>query len=164
MFDIVLVPLDGAPQRAHVIDLAARAATPGSSTLHLLCVVDPSYAQPPGDPIRIEPSLREPGSIQADGLVYPYAVEQTGDAERILAAAAERLTAHGFAVERHVRAGAPGDVIVDEARRIAADVIVMGHRHLSRLRRWANPSTAGEVIEHAPCPVLVQTRDGGGHA
>jgi nucleotide-binding universal stress UspA family protein len=37
----------------------------------------------------------------------------------------------------------------------------MGHHHLSRLRRWANPSTSGEVIDRSSCPVLIETRDKG---
>ena len=48
MFNILLVPLDGSPQTVHVVELAGRVAAPGTATVHLLCVVDPSYALPPG--------------------------------------------------------------------------------------------------------------------
>ncbi len=60
-------------------------------------------------------------------------------------------------VEGRVCTGQPSDTIIIEAKRIGADVIVMGHRHLSRLQRWADPSTAEAVIERAPCPVLIET-------
>ncbi|MFM0630843.1 universal stress protein [Paraburkholderia xenovorans] len=58
-------------------------------------------------------------------------------------------------------AGNPADVVIEQARLLTAEVIVMGHHHLSRLRRWANPSTSGEVIDRSNCPVLIETRDKG---
>ena len=39
------------------------------------------------------------------------------------------------------------------------DLIVIGHRHLSRLERLFEPSIGQWTIYHAPCPVLVETRD-----
>ena len=36
---------------------------------------------------------------------------------------------------------------------------VIGHRHLSRLERLFEPSIGQWTIDHAPCPVLVETRD-----
>ncbi len=147
MFHTLLVPLDGTPQSDRVIDLAARAAATEQSRLHILCVVDPAYVLSPGDTDGVEP----------DGLTYPPAAEQTERAEHVVAAAIHRLRGSGLAAEGQVCGGQPGDAIVTEARRINADVIVMGHRHLSRLQRWVDPSTAGTVIERAPCPVLVET-------
>jgi nucleotide-binding universal stress UspA family protein len=64
-------------------------------------------------------------------------------------------------VEQHFCAGNPADVVIEQARLLTAEVIVMGHHHLSRLRRWANPSTCGEVIERSRCAVLIETRDKG---
>ncbi|MBY4674356.1 universal stress protein [Burkholderia multivorans] len=147
MFNTLLVPLDGTPQSNRVLDLAARAAAVKQSRLHVLCVVDPAYVLSPCDMDGVEP----------DGLTYPPAVDQTERAERVVAAAIHRLQGNGLAAEGRVCGGQPGDAIVTEARRINADVIVMGHRHLSWLQRWADPSTAETVIERAPCPVLVET-------
>lgn len=149
MFNILLVPLDGTRQSDHVIDLASRVAAPGMETVHLLCIVDPSYALPSADGSGVAP----------DGLTYPPAQTQTSLAQSVLDAAAAQLASQDLRVKQHLCAGHPADVIIEQARLLTADVIVMGHHHLSRLRRWASPSTAGEVIEHAPCTVLVETRD-----
>ncbi|MCP3711393.1 universal stress protein [Paraburkholderia sp. CNPSo 3274] len=46
-----------------------------------------------------------------------------------------------LAVVQHFCAGNPADVVVEQARLLNAEVIVMGHHHLSRLRRLTNPST-----------------------
>jgi nucleotide-binding universal stress UspA family protein len=152
MFNILLVPLDGSPQSVHVIDLASRVAAPGTAVVHLLCGVDPSYLLPPDD---------ESGGTSA-GLTYPSAQAQTSFAQSVLAAAAVQLADRNFKVEQHLGAGnSPADIVIEQARLLRADIIVMGHHHLSRLRRWANPSTSGEVIDRSPCAVLIETRDKG---
>ncbi|RZF27913.1 universal stress protein [Paraburkholderia sp. UYCP14C] len=149
MFNILLVPLDGSPQSAQVVELAGRVAAPGTAVVHLLCVVDPSYALPPGCESGVAP----------DGLTYPPAHAQTSFAKSVLAAAARQLADRDLKVEQHFCAGNPADVVIEQARLLTAEVIVMGHHHLSRLRRWANPSTSGEIIERSRCAVLIETRD-----
>jgi len=151
MFNILLVPLDGTPQSVQVVELASRVAAPGTATVHLLCVVDPSYALPPGCESGVAP----------DGLSYPPAHAQTSFAQSALAAAAVQLADRNLTVEQHFCAGDPAGVVIEQARLLSAEVIVMGHHHLSRLRRWANPSTCGEVIERSRCAVLIETRDKG---
>jgi nucleotide-binding universal stress UspA family protein len=150
MFNILLVPLDGSSQSVHVVDLACRVAAPGTATVHLLCVVDPSYALPPGC---------ESG-VASDGLTYPPAHAQTSFARSVMAAAAAQLADRNLKVEQHFCAGnPPAGVVIEQARLLGAEVIVMGHHHLSRLRRWSNPSTCGEVIERSRCPALIDTQD-----
>lgn len=152
MFNILLVPLDGSPQSVQVIDLASRVAAPCTATVHLLCVVDPSYLLPPGSQSDVAP----------DGQTYPSAYAQTSFARSVLTAAGAQLAGRNLTAEQHLCAGNhPADVVVEQARLLNAEVIVMGHHHLSRLRRWANPSTSGEVIERSPCAVLIETRDKG---
>ncbi|MFM0337018.1 universal stress protein [Paraburkholderia fungorum] len=149
MFNILLVPLDGSSQSVHVVDLASRVAAPGTATIHLLCAVDPSYALPPGCESGVAP----------DGLIYPPAHVQTSFAQSVLAAGAAQLAGRNLTVEQHFCAGNLADVVIEQAQLLTAEVIVMGHHHLSRIRRWANPSTCGEVIERSRCAVLIETRD-----
>ncbi|MEX3790358.1 universal stress protein [Paraburkholderia sp. BR14374] len=152
MFNILLVPLDGTAQSVRVVELASRVAAPGRATVHLLCVVDPSYFLPPGS---------ESGTAP-DRLNYPPARAQTSFAQAVLTAAAAQLADRNLTVEQHLCAGnSPADVVIEQARLLTAEVIVMGHHHLSRLRRWANPSTSGEVIDRSPCAVLIETWDKG---
>ena len=48
------------------------------------------------------------------------------------------------------------DEITKHARKISADLIVVGHRHLdSWAARWWRGSISGALIEHSPCSVLV---------
>ena len=60
--------------------------------------------------------------------------------------------------------GAKGEVVVGEAideitkyaRKIDANLIIVGHKHLdSWAARWWRGSISGALIEHSPCSVLV---------
>ena len=148
MFVNLLVPLDGSPQSKYVVDLARRAAS-NKAVVHLLCVVDPSFLLTP----------HEEGADASEILIYPAAHSQTLLAQSILATAAAELSQSDLTVEQHLCGGVPADVVIEQAKVLGADIIVMGHHHLSRLRRWANPSTSGEVIDRSPCAVLIETRD-----
>ena len=67
-----------------------------------------------------------------------------------------RLRAAGHAASGEVLAGETVDEITKYARKISADLIVVGHRHLdSWTARWWRGSISKALIEHAPCSVLV---------
>jgi nucleotide-binding universal stress UspA family protein len=51
--------------------------------------------------------------------------------------------------------GRPATVIVDEAAAWGAELIVVGSRGLGRLGTMLLGSVSAEVVDHAPCPVLV---------
>lgn len=57
--------------------------------------------------------------------------------------------------------GRAADVIVDQARRLPADYIVMGSRGHSALHDLVLGSTTSGVLRHATCPVIVVTPPGG---
>jgi nucleotide-binding universal stress UspA family protein len=61
----------------------------------------------------------------------------------------------GIAGEMFVVSGSPADVIVDVAREIQAEVIVVGTAGRTGLRRVVLGSVAERVVRHAPTSVLV---------
>jgi len=77
-------------------------------------------------------------------------------------------------IESVLARGRPGTVIVDQAREMDADLIVVGHRGMGRWESMLLGSVSAEVVDHAPCPVLVArddqlgpivlADDGSGHA
>ncbi len=60
----------------------------------------------------------------------------------------------GLPVETAVRTGTPHDEIVECARELGADLIVLA-THGHGLVRHVIGSTAERVLHHAPCPVMV---------
>ena len=73
-----------------------------------------------------------------------------------LAEGVARLTGSGCTALGEVVTGEPVSEICAFARRVGADLIVVGHRHREGwAARWWRGSTSGSIIECAPCSVLV---------
>ncbi len=144
MFTTLLVALDGGPQHDILLDLVTRVAGP-RSRLHLLCVIDPEFAL-------------SADASDADRREYPAAERQRAKAEGLLQDAIAQLRQRGVDARPLLPAGDPAKVISTQARELGADLIVIGHRQLSRLQRLLDSSVAQWTLDHAPCPVLVETR------
>jgi nucleotide-binding universal stress UspA family protein len=84
--------------------------------------------------------------------------EREVDARRLreaIARAEIALRRDGLGVEGFLLRGRPGTAIVDEARSFPADLVVLGSRGHGVNMTMVLGSTAAEVVDHAPCPVLV---------
>jgi nucleotide-binding universal stress UspA family protein len=96
--------------------------------------------------------------IGAEGGVYDVAAEER-DREHfqaILDEGLQRLAEAGHQATGEVVVGDAVDEIAKCARRIEADLIVVGHKHLEGwAARWWRGSVSKTLIEHAPCSVLV---------
>lgn len=144
MFSTVLVAIDGGPQHASVLALAASLAAP-RTRLHLVCVLDPSYALDDDAP-------------RSDRTEYRAADAQRQHAVQLLDTALAQLREQGVDGVASHPAGEPAQVLCDYAREQHCDVIVIGHRHLSGMERLFERSVGRWTIDHAPCPVLVEVR------
>jgi len=68
----------------------------------------------------------------------------------------KRLTEEGRAPKGEVLVGDAVDEIVTYGKKVGADLIVVGHKHLEGwARRWWRGSISKSLIEHAHCSVLV---------
>ncbi|MEO0144199.1 MAG: universal stress protein [candidate division WOR-3 bacterium] len=74
---------------------------------------------------------------------------------KMLNEVSERAKEKGIDVETIIRYGKPGDVIVDVANEIGADLIVIGIKKHHPLRRRLLGATADKVVDFANCSVLV---------
>lgn len=72
-----------------------------------------------------------------------------------LEALATELSRPGREVDVRLMNGRPASEIVEEARRIVADLVVVGSRGRGAIASTVLGSVAAEIIDHAPCPVLV---------
>jgi nucleotide-binding universal stress UspA family protein len=64
----------------------------------------------------------------------------------------------GVRVEGFLLRGRPATAIVEEAKAAGSDLVVVGSRGHGRIATMLLGSTASEVVDHAPCPVLVSRR------
>lgn len=141
MYKRILLAYDGsqAGQKA-LLDCKEVAQMQGSE-LFLIAVM-------PQDPVFTggEGAFYDPRLAEMDKKKY----------EGILAEGLSRLSDPGRAVRGEVVVGHPVDAIVDYAKKIQADLIVVGHKHLEGwAKRWWSGSVSKTLIEHSPCSVLV---------
>jgi nucleotide-binding universal stress UspA family protein len=96
--------------------------------------------------------------IGGEGFVYDARREEE-DRRRyqdVLDEGIARLAEKGHRTSGEVVVGEAVDEIGRYARRIDADLIVVGHKHLdSWAARWWRGSLSKTLIEHSPCSVLV---------
>ena len=135
--DKVLLATDGSEKARIAVDLAASLAWPAGTTIEVLEVFEP-----------LMPGIEVPPESLA-------ALER--DAEEQIAEALARTKAalHGAVVETAMRRGRAASEVVREAERIDADVIVTGSRGRGPIETMLLGSVAAEVVDRAPCPVLV---------
>jgi len=143
---IVLIAVDSSPQRPVVIAAAAALAAESRSTphLHVVSVNDPAR--------HWELGIADPSGTPFDILDH--------DIVATLDAAARQLAGHGLTCRPHTPTGLPAEEIARLAAEISADLIVIGHRHLSWLGRLVDHSVGRDLLDRAPCNVLVVTEPG----
>jgi len=113
---------------------------PGETQIHLLAVV------------------RLPtGAFLAEGFV-PESVmeEERARYQQIVDEGVGLLRERGYRVTPHLTHGEPIEEIVELAKQLPADLIVVGHkREVSMAQRWWKGSVGASLIEVAPCSVLI---------
>ncbi|MDD1016653.1 MULTISPECIES: universal stress protein [Pseudomonas] len=148
MYSSVLIAIDGSPRSHGILETVGQFCDPARHQLHVLLAVDSAYAL-----------AEDHGRISAfDQSEYPAASHEQQLADMTMQQALEHLRSRGFQTEGNLVNGDPVSTIVAESRRLDCDLIVMGHRHLSRLDRMFDPSISSKVIDKAGCPVLVDAR------
>jgi nucleotide-binding universal stress UspA family protein len=148
----ILVPLDGSDLARQALPLAAELATCANAEVILLQAVAPMNEIYAG----IRPSGRSiPQYADALATLRRQAAKE-------LDTLAGELRQQHLSVEVAVATGHAAEVIIDEAARQHADLIVMATHGYSGLRRWAMGSVADKVLHATTTPlVLVRARASG---
>ena len=68
---------------------------------------------------------------------------------------ADQARGAGIPTTDELLEGDPESAIEDYALKMGVDLIVVGHHHLSRLRRFLEGSTSDNLVEHSSVSVLV---------
>jgi nucleotide-binding universal stress UspA family protein len=141
MYKRILVPLDGSPLAEAALDHAGQLARCQDSEIVLLRVVISSY------------TIVAPDLVLAGQGVDQERLQQ--EAEQYLQTQAGKLATHGIAVHLVACQGPVAEAILDHARSLAVDVIVMSTHGRGGVSRWVYGSVADRVLQAAPCPVLL---------
>lgn len=140
----VLVAVDGSDPAGVAVDLVADVAWPAGTGILVAEAVE-SGAGLFGGPW---PAI---AMVQADSLE----AEIRAQANRAVDEVGGRLARPGLNVEAIVLRGRPATAIVDRARGMRADLIVVGSRGHGTIESMLLGSVSTEVIDRAPAPVLV---------
>jgi nucleotide-binding universal stress UspA family protein len=139
----ILLAHDGSAGAAQAADLVRDIAWPADSVVRVISVIEPTMVVP-GAWGGIAPDY----SAEADSAQRAYY-------EGELAETVQRLSGPNHEVESVVLHGRPATVIADEAGASGADLVVVGSRGHGAIASLVLGSVSGEVVDHAPCPVLV---------
>jgi nucleotide-binding universal stress UspA family protein len=132
----ILLATDGSRAADQARDLVAALPWQEGGRVRIVSVA-PGRRDLSGVPTAADPTLR----------VHREALEA---AEREISSARSDLL-----IEPVLICGRVATVIVDEARAMPADLIVVGHRGLGPWKSMLLGSVSSEVVNHATCPVLV---------
>ena len=137
MFHHILVPLDQSTYAERALLYARDLSNTSQTKISLLAIVDGL------DDELASPELQRAAEIRMQrAQLY---LDKRADAER--AAGTEN-------VDSHLRSGEPAAAIVDVAREIDADLIVMSTHGSGARGRHALGSVAQKVLVSPPCPIL----------
>lgn len=143
----ILLATDGSRSAEAARDLVALMSWPAGTTIRIVSIA------PRGADLatRWTPETAHEPDLDRyrDPVVRAHAVA-LANAERDLG-----LAHPGARIERFLLRGRPASLIVQEARDFAADLIVVGHRGHGTIETMVLGSVSAEVVDHAPCPVLV---------
>ena len=141
----ILTPLDGSGLSRLALPLASEIARAARAELILLRAVVPMIEAYIGAPVLGRPLVENSETLNA---LYEYALDE-------LKAEAASLRAEAPRVLTRAIIGYPAEVIIDEAREMDVDLIVMATHGYSGLRRWALGSVADKVLHATTTPLIL---------
>ena len=136
-----LLAIDGSRYSADTVEAVGSRPWPAGTTIRVLSAVEVDHV--------VSGSLEEEHTLESERQ------ETLKNAEELAAWVASSLRARGLAVEVIVLLGDPREVIVNEAKNWAADLIIIGAYGHSGVKKWSLGSVAQSVASHAPCSVEV---------
>jgi nucleotide-binding universal stress UspA family protein len=138
IFGKIIVGSNGSAESEHAVEVAVSLGECLGAKVVLLGVIAPASAE-----------------SRAEG----YALDNPAEAKRKLATQLARIVeaaqARGVDVVTEVVEGDPEKQIEKHASDEHADLIVVGHRDVSRLRHWLERSTSETLVKRAKTSVLV---------
>jgi nucleotide-binding universal stress UspA family protein len=138
VFEKIIVGSNGAPEAEHAVEVAISLAECLGSKVVLLGVVTPASPE---------------AQAEGYGLEDPVAVRLR--LKKQLDRLADSARSRGVEILAEVTDGDPEKQIEKHASSEGADLIVVGHRNVSRVRHWLEKSIGEGLLHHAKTSLLV---------
>jgi nucleotide-binding universal stress UspA family protein len=130
----IVVGYDGSDQAKRALDRAAALGRAGSSVTVVTGVATGIHGP------------RSMGALNEDEL---------REHRELIDAARDHLKAQGIDAHAVEGEGDPADVLIEAAKEIGADLVIVGTRGLNAAQRLVLGSVSTKVVHEAPCDVLV---------
>lgn len=152
MYANIVVGTDGSDTAKIAVQHAMALAQAGGGTLHVvhafqnvslgMAAVAAGSGGPAVDLDRLNVGLQEHGAA-------------------VVAAVLADAEAGGVRAETHVVSGDPADALLGVADQVGADLIVVGNRGMSGVKRFMLGSVPNRISHHCPCNLLIVNTTGG---
>ncbi len=145
-YGTIVVGTDGSDTAAFAVNHAIELAKATGATLHVVTAHH-----------KLSPGIAALGT-EAGGPVFDtHEVNQSIalQSEKICEVALRSAKDAGVPAESHVQSGDPADVLVAVAEAVDADLVVVGNRGMSGVKRFVLGSVPNKVSHHCPCHLLI---------
>jgi nucleotide-binding universal stress UspA family protein len=143
MYKAVVVGTDGSPTANRAVTHAAGLAAQYDASLHLVHAY-----RPPDMAMMTDVATMPLNPAQLRKEVVAHAEQVCEEASRM----ARDL---GAKVETHLVPGDAAEALISVAEAVGADLLVVGNRGMSGMRRFLLGSVPNRVSHHAPCSLLI---------
>jgi nucleotide-binding universal stress UspA family protein len=144
MYKTIVVGTDGSQRAAVAVEEAIAQAKAAGATLHIVHVVH---------------AARLRGEYDDPALVAAANATIFGESERICAQVAADAKREGVSTQIHSIEGDPADVLLRVTEDERADLLVIGNRGMSGIKRFVLGSVPNKVSHHCPCSLLIVNTD-----
>lgn len=137
----ILLPIDGSEFSKKSLQFAEDLDLIQAGEIHLISVIQAGYAS---------------SHMDGDVNFYPgHVIHPREEAEEVMGRAVKYLADKGITAHTHIPLGDPAQMILETAKNIEADLIVIGNRGLGAFSRAFLGSVSTKVMNHAHCSVLI---------
>ncbi|MGH8977515.1 MAG: universal stress protein [Acidimicrobiia bacterium] len=145
MYHAIVVGTDGSETASIAVNRASELAKLTGATLHIVHAFQPLSSTLVGASSTTGPTINVE---QVNAGIESGAVE-------VCRHAASNAVRAGVNVETHALPGDPADALITAAKDIGADLVVVGSRGMSGVRRFILGSVPNKVSHHCPCSLLI---------
>jgi nucleotide-binding universal stress UspA family protein len=144
MYNTIVVGTDGSPTAGEAVRHAGELAKATGAELHVVHAFQPVSAMT---------SIGPDGGAAAASAGLTEALES--QAREVLDRAGTAARAQGVKVATHLCADDPASALLETAERLGADLLVIGNKGMSGVKRFVLGSVPNKISHHCPCNLLI---------